>query len=229
MLTITTTEALTLVAAVITAGFMSVFGFPFRHYMCWYSWNRAGTVTGIVLYLLTAGVGGGLLGWAAAYLSGAEPTVLPDLNGVLFGLAGAVATRADFKSGPKRRFTNSPELRDAASALGFGITWISQLLDTLARHQAEQWYTNLPDSQLIQQAVRLQSHINARPRGEIENGTKKKMIKNLTATLMLLKDPETVVQARTQLTTYCSNIAVGEHVPRVRKFSQSTQPVPSAS
>jgi hypothetical protein len=57
---------MSLFTAMMTASVFALFGFPFRHYQCWFSFSRSGTVTGMVVYLGLAGGVGGLLGWLAA-------------------------------------------------------------------------------------------------------------------------------------------------------------------
>ena len=122
---------MSLFVAIIVAG---IFGFPFRYYQCWYSWSQLGTPLGIALYLTLAGAGGGFLGWGAAQLGGARPTSNPALNGILYGVGGALALRADFRSRPRSGAQN--ELRDTASILSTSMTWAANLLDDVAYRRA---------------------------------------------------------------------------------------------
>jgi hypothetical protein len=55
---------MSLLVAIVTASFFAIFGFPFLHYQCWFSWGRLSTALGSILYFLLAGGFGGLLvGW----------------------------------------------------------------------------------------------------------------------------------------------------------------------
>ena len=82
---------MSLLTAILTATVFALFGFPFRYYQCWFSFSRLGTAAGTVMYLGLAGGVGGLLGWLAAYLSNAQPTPNAALNGLLYGIGGALA------------------------------------------------------------------------------------------------------------------------------------------
>src|SRR4051794_37631014 len=91
---------MSLVMAMVTAAVFAIFGFPFRYYQCWFSFSKIGTTVGSALYLVLAGGGGGVLGWGLAQLAGVQPAQNPLLDGVLYGVAGALAPRADFGARP---------------------------------------------------------------------------------------------------------------------------------
>jgi len=94
---------MSLLIAIITASFFAIFGFPFLHYQCWFSWGRLSTALGSTLYFVLAGGFGGLLGWLAAQAANAQPSTEPLVNGFFYGVLGALALRADFGlAGPNR-------------------------------------------------------------------------------------------------------------------------------
>ena len=88
----------TFFAAMGASAVFAIFSFPFRLYQCWYSWNRLGTNLGLSLYLALAGGGGGGLGWLAATLAKASPTPIAVVNGIMFGIGGALVLRARVSS-----------------------------------------------------------------------------------------------------------------------------------
>src|SRR3954453_23122784 len=130
---------MSLLAAIATATVFALFGFPFRYYQCLFSFSRAGTALGTLVYLALAGGGGGLLGWAAAAVSRARPTPNDLLNGVLFGVAGALALRADFRARSKNSLPPAEQFKDARSALTTSINWTADQLDDIMYRKAEIW------------------------------------------------------------------------------------------
>jgi hypothetical protein len=107
---------MSLFTAIVTATVFALFGLPYKYYQCWFSFSRVGTVTGTVMYLSLAGGVGGLLGWLGAYLAHAQPTPNLALNGLLYGAAGTLALRAEFRTRSKE---TAPIFRpDAGRAFG---------------------------------------------------------------------------------------------------------------
>src|SRR3954468_20477914 len=92
---------MSLFTAIVTATVFALFGLPYKYYQCWFSFSWVGTVTGTVMYLSLAGGVGGLLGWLGAYLAHAQPTPNLALNGLLYGAAGTLALRAEFRTRSK--------------------------------------------------------------------------------------------------------------------------------
>src|SRR3954447_17805979 len=138
---------MSLLTAIVTATAFAVFEFPFRHYQCWFSFSKPGTAAGSAVYLAVAGAGGGVLGWGAAALSGATPTPNAAVNGLLYGVAGALALRADFAAKP-RPDAAPDQTGPARSVLRTSITWTAALLDDMTYRRAEGWLISLTDVDL---------------------------------------------------------------------------------
>ena len=209
-------RTLSLFVAIIVAGVFSVFGFPFRYYQCWYSWSQLGTPLGIALYLTLAGAGGGFLGWGAAQLGGARPTPNPALNGILYGVGGALALRADFRSRPRR--SGAPnELRDTASILSTSMTWAANLLDDVAYRRALEWFGALSDPDLMKEARRICAHITTQPARIVPDKTKKWLLGEFVPAMESLTEPMNRDDGRTRLFTFCAKYCIEEHMPKIRR------------
>ena len=127
---------MSLLIAVATATALAAFGVPYRHFQCWVSRARFRAVAFVFLYFALAGVGGGLVGWGSAQLAGTQIPGQLEAQGLVFGLAGSLALRADFRSGKpgaaERGRNRSPEIGNAASILGTSLRWTMTALDEIS-------------------------------------------------------------------------------------------------
>ena len=204
---------MSLLTAIAIATLFAIAGFPFRHYQCWFSFNKPGTTIGSIIYLIFAGGGGGLLGWGVAELSAARPTVNPLVNGVLFGIVGALALRADFTAGPKSDIVRH-HLADARSALTAGIKWTAALLDDLSSRRIDAWLSAMPDDQLCDEALRIKAHIDDQPPEIVPDRAKKAMYARLVPAMEQLDDPDRRSAGRAHLITFCSRYYIERHLPK---------------
>lgn len=204
--------ALALLTAIATATVFALFGFPFKYYQCWFSFSRLGTALGTLLYLALAGGGGGLLGWGVANLSHALPTPNEPLNGVLYGIGGALALRADFRTRPKGDVSSFDQFADARSALTTSINWTAEQLNDITYRKAEAWLSGLPDDQLSDEAWRIQAHI-ADARG-VNDKVKNRLLEQLVPAMEKLTRPTERSAGRAHLITFCSSYYRDEHLPR---------------
>ncbi len=201
---------MSLATAVVVATFFAIFGFPYVYYRCWYSWGRLGTVLGLALYLLLAGGGGGLTGWAVGRLANAAPTSSAAVNGALYGVAGALAVRADFRT----RRTKAPEqLRDVVSILGLSLDWTTALLDERTRQRALVWFTELNKDELQQGSFRIRAHLLNR---QVSDKLKKESLARFVGALEQLQSEkgEESEEGRALLATFSADYCVAEHLPR---------------
>jgi hypothetical protein len=210
---------MSLFTAIATATVFALFGFPFRYYQCWYSFSRVGTTVGTVLYLALAGGGGGLLGWAAAAVSHARPTPSDPLNGLLYGVAGALALRADFRARPKGSLPAPDQFKDARSALTASINWTADQLDDITYRKAETWLSSLPDDELSSEAWRVQAHVAAQP--DVSDKAKNEMSKKLVPAMEKLANPLEKRAGRAHLITFCASYYRKEHLPRTPRMVAS--------
>jgi len=213
---------MSLLVAVITASLFAVFGFPVKYYQCWFSWSRWGTTGGLLLYFILAGGGGGLIGWAAAALSKASPTDNAFLNGFFYGVAGALALRADV--GARPRSTRVDSLREAKSIFTTSINWTVELLDRISHKKALRWLGDLSDDELVLEAHHINAEIASLPAIEMLAGAKKEHLARLVpqmtalATEGLAADERSVTRAH--LMSFCAQFYKSEHMmklPRNRK------------
>ena len=207
---------MSLLVAIATASFFAIFGFPFLHYQCWFSWGRLSTALGSVLYFILAGGFGGLLGWLAGQAAHAQPSTEQWINGFFYGVLGALALRADFGLARTKQATNmsSPQLLDAQSILGIGLRWTNELLDARSARRAERWLYTLDDDALLENALRINAHIAAR--ADIADKAKKAMQSRLVPAMAMVRDanPDKRLEGRTLVAQFCVNYAVSEHLPK---------------
>lgn len=213
---------MSLLVAILTASVFAVFGLPYQHYQCWFSFSRVGTIAGTFLYFLLAGAGGGAVGWAVAYVAKADPTGNLVLNGVLYGIAGALAMRADFAAGP-RPDTRPPsstgahdQLAGARSALTLGIKWTTTLLDVVAARRAEAWLITLTDAELSQEALRVQADITGQPGTVVSDTIKKRLFAMLVGEMEHLNEDNDRIRlaARAQLIGFCTRYYTERHLAK---------------
>lgn len=209
-----------LVTAVAVATVFGFFSLPYRNYHCWWSWTRAGAITFTGIFLLLSGGGGGLLGWGAATLSKASPTGSPAMNGILYGLAGALALRADLRAGPAGQgesehshLTNGP-LSGSRSALGLALTWTTTGLYDKTRHSAESWYRARSNDELIGESQRLKAYLLE---AGVSEEFKIEFLKRLTEAVTKLRSTDSSKQreGRILLSTFAASYCAGEYVPKV--------------
>lgn len=207
---------MSLLVAIVTASFFAIFGFPFLHYQCWFSWGRLSTALGSVLYFILAGGLGGLLGWLAAQTAHAQPSTEPLVNGFFYGVLGALALRADFGLARTKQATGMsfPQLLDAQSILGIGLRWTNELLDARSARRAERWLYTLDDDTLLENALRINAHITDRT--DIADKAKKTLQSRLVPAMAMVRDadPDKRLEGRTLVAQFCVNYAVSEHLPK---------------
>jgi hypothetical protein len=211
---------MSLVTAVAVATVFALFGFPFQYYWCWFSFSRLGATLGTLLYLVLAGGGGGLLGWGGAQVGHVMLTTSVAFNGVLYGLAGSLALRADFRNPPKRSARSAPRpapaaadsLTDARSALSASIKWTADLLDRVAEQKAKAWLLSMSDQELSAEALGIQAEI-AQDR-TINDRAKKELLGQLVPNMEKLTKPAENNEGRAQLVAFCSTYYRENH--RVR-------------
>lgn len=210
---------MSLTVAIATAAAFAVFGFPFRLYRCWYTWSRVGTNVGVAIYLVIAGGGGGLLGWLAApQLVAVSPYEW--LNGVLAGLAGSLALRADFRLHQSRA---DRSVQSAASALGKGIDWCTGLLDEATRHHAEQWLRSLDGDALLVVVATLVVDLRNKPAAEVSPAVKRRMLKAAVDAMQVVRSDvadDRLIEARAQLDHFCLEYIVGQHIAKPAQLPQ---------
>lgn len=211
----------TLPIAIAAAAVIAVFSFPFRLYQCWYSWNRLGTNLGLLLYLAIAGIGGGFIGWLTATLTSTRPTSFELVNGVLFGIGGALILRADFR--PLVSLSNGPRqaspskfvpLREATSALSASLNWVAALQDDLLARRAQRSLDASPDDALARQAYSIAAHIGNRK--DCTQAAKNKMGEKLTTAMVSLrKQSDDREEARAQIIAFCTSYITEQHLPKM--------------
>jgi hypothetical protein len=220
---------MSLLTAIVTATVFALFGFPFRYYQCWFSFSRVGTVTGTAMYLALAGGVGGLLGWFPWYLSGAHATQNAALSGLLYGVAGALALRVEFRTRHKGAGPAGDQLKDAHSALTKGINWTAELLDDTTYRRAEAWLLSLPDDLLNSEAWRIQAHIAQQPPQAVSDKVKNHMFAKLVPAMEKLNIPAENTAGRAHLVTFCAAYYRNEHLPRTPGRIASTDRVDASS
>ncbi len=153
--------------AVLAATVFAVFVRPFSDYHYWFSWSRRALVVGVLIYLLLGGAAAGALGWLAgvALVGNVRPS-LTLMQGISFGLIGALAVRAELGSkGPPPLSRVSEDGRtDFArpfTLLELGTTWTFGMIDVLVDRAVERWFKDLTDRQLLQIAAELAVRIQS--------------------------------------------------------------------
>ena len=216
---------MTLLVAIVTAAVFAVFGLPYQHYQCWFSFSRIGTIVGTFLYFLLAGGGGGTVGWAVATLANADPTSNIVLNGVLYGITGALALRADFAAGP-RPDTTGDRFADARSALTLGIKWTTTLLDVVAARRAEAWLIDMSDEQLSQEALRVHADIKEQPDTLVSDKVKIENFERLVGWMEQLggDDDRLAWAARAQLIKFCIRYYTERHLAKTPSCGHAGAP-----
>ena len=200
-----------MVAIAVAAAF-AVFGFPFRFYQCWFSWSRVGAPAGVLLYMTLAGGGGGLIGWLTAYLADVPGSAVPAIDGLFYGVAGALAVRADFRTG-SHPVRPPHEIRGAASLLGKGIEWSTGLLDDVTRRRVKRWLEGRTDDQLLAVALDLVHEI--RENRAVPPSTKKTIGKQAVDAMQALSDNDggqRHAEARSRLTHFCLSQIINQHM-----------------
>jgi hypothetical protein len=204
---------MSLLTAIVVATLFAIPGFPFRHYQCWFSFNKLGATLGLIIYLIFAGGGGGLLGWGVAQLGSVNPAANPLVSGAVFGIGGALALRADFTAGPQSDIVRR-HLGDARSALTAGIKWTAALLDDVSSRRIEAWLSAMPDDQLCDEALRIKAHIDEQPSEIVSDRAKKTMYARLVPAMEQLDQPDHRASGRAHLITFCSRYYIERHLPK---------------
>ena len=206
-----------LLVAISTCGVLSIFGFPFRHYQSWYSWSPLTTNGLLALYAALGACGGGGLGWGLAALAHAEPTQLPALNGVLFGLGGMVTLCADWK--PEKFATNAlkgmptgAQLRDASTILAKAVGWIAAALDESAHRRMLVWLRSLPDADLMEVGWLVHAEVESRPGTTV--AARRQLLAGLVPQMERLASRQELSAARAHLASFCATYFVQQHCPK---------------
>ena len=148
--------------AVLAATLFAAVLLPFRDYHYWFSWSRPALLIGALLYFVFAGLFAGGLGWLIGHASKALPTEYVLVNGLVFGVAGALAVRADLgakKPLDRPRGAKQGDLAPAVSLLSLGTSWTLAMMDKLVDQQIERWFDNLGDEELLKNALVLVQRI----------------------------------------------------------------------
>ncbi|ROP30118.1 hypothetical protein [Couchioplanes caeruleus] len=204
---------MSLVLAMLTAAVFAVFGFPFSSYQFWHSWSRKGFFAGFACYLVLAGAGGGFVGWLPAQLGILTPTENGLINGVIFGVAGSLAVRADFGG---RGAAGPAESRRAASLIGKGIDWTAAMLDQVARRSIENWAKKLSDGELLEVTLDLVYGIGEASPAAVPGRTKQTTLKAITEAMAALGSGKTEqrAEARARLTQFCLHYLCARRTPK---------------
>lgn len=210
------------VSILVGVGF-AMFGFPYQHYQCWFSFGKSSTIVGTGLYLVLAGGGGGLLGWAVAMIANAHPTDKEALNGIIYGITGALAFRADFKTGTKSPRGGTDLLRDARSALAASIRWTVDFLDDKTYRKAKEWLTQMSDQELVVAARDVQAEIVTPGRHPVSDKTRDQLCRSLVPAMELLSDSRTKAEGRAHLITFCARYYQKEHLPKTQPLASNGQ------
>ena len=205
---------MSIVAALTVSAIFAVFGFPYRFYQCWYSWSHKGAAAGLLIYILFAGFGAGLLGWLPAHVGQVTPTGNPWVDGMIFGAAGSLAVRADFST----KATWEPrEAHHVASILGKGIEWSTELLDHVLRREASIYLYSLQDRELLAVTRDLIYEIKAKPTAMVPKIAKAAVMKKVVEAMRTFStDPSTDRrdEARGRLIHFCLEYMVRERVAK---------------
>ena len=207
---------MTLASAMVTSALLSAIGAPYSRWLCWFSWSAFGALFGTAVYLVIGAVAG-VVGVASGQgLFKAQPTSNDFLDGVLYGLAGALAFRADFRITQRRansyaRKTAQGQLSDALSVLSLGLQWVSDALDGWTRRRVEVWLSGLGRRHLSRLAFRVSSRISADL--EIPTSAKKTFQDSLVPALEDLNnsDPETSDAGRQRLEGFLAQLIIDYH------------------
>lgn len=184
---------------------------------------------GSALYLLIAGGGGGALGWGAAALTNLEPTRDPVLNGVLYGVAGALALRADFGARPTPD-TAPDQVTQARSILTASINWAAGMLDDNTARRAESWLAAMPDHRLADEAHRVHADILEQPDTIVSDLAKNEMSSRLVPAMEQLNDDAHRAAGRAHLIAFCTRYFTERHLlknPSGPQRDQVRQPAPA--
>ncbi len=208
---------MSLFMAVVTATVFAIFGPPYVRLQCWFSWSRAGTIIVVVLYLILAGGGGGFLGWLAAQYLKAAPTESPIVNGVLYGVGGALVLRADFAS--SRPTTVSAidanrHVADVSSLLGASLQWVTGMLDTNTKRCVAKWLAGLSNKELLAQALRINAAI---VQSDVGDDAKKTLQAQFVPAMEQVNSSDETIRAegRALLEHFCMTYTAKEHLAKV--------------
>jgi hypothetical protein len=206
---------MTLAAAMITSALLSAIGAPYSRWLCWFSWSRSGAMLGTAVFLAIGAVAG-VVGVASGQgLFKAQPTSNDFLDGVLYGLAGALAFRADLRIAQRRPSTSARnaqgQLSGPLSVLSLGLQWVSDALDEWTRRRVEVWLSGLNPRHLSRLAFRVSSRISADL--EIPTSAKKTLQDSLVPAMEDLnnRDPQTSESGRQRLEGFLAQFIVDYH------------------
>ncbi|MEV5963345.1 hypothetical protein AB0L70_16360 [Kribbella sp. NPDC051952] len=219
---------MTLLVSVLTATLFAVFGPPYVLYQYWFTWTPIGTIVGTVIYLALAGGGGGFLGWFAAEVAmKASPTQNPWVDGIIYGIAGSFALRADFSSRHVRSTSpHQTEMTKAASLLNASLKWTTSLLDTRADRAIETWVNHLPIKSLLTEAYKVTARIN---RQEIDDKAKNALNTRLVEAMELARSAGVKQEeGRSRVRDYVAEFMSANHTPRPGVM-RSPKPAPKPS
>lgn len=208
---------MTLLAAMITSGLFAILGPPYGHYLCWFSWSRTGAIIGTATYLLVAGAGGGLLGFVAGrtFLN-ANPTANPWLDGLCYGIAGAVALRADFRTTQKQSqpaHAIQSELPDAKSLLSKALQWTGSALDTWTLRKVERWLSGLDDTAVLDQGGTASARIaNMQLTAPVKTTLQKALVPAMEE--MRSSNAQVKNLARKRVEQFIATFTINHHLPK---------------
>lgn len=200
-----------LLLAVLVASVMAVMGTPFRTYESWWSWNRPAAVGGLVLYFLGAGGGAGVVGWLSGRVSGALASQAWWIQGVGYGLAGAALVRAGVRVKPNDVHARGSEVEQTVSALGYVLSWATELLDDQAQKSAHAWFVTLIDDDLLFQSQQIKAHLLRR---DISDSVKKSTAKTFVEAAKKVRIDADRDEGRAQLADFCAVYVAKQHMSK---------------
>jgi len=146
-----------------------------------------------------------------ANISNAQPASSPAVSGVLYGVGGALALRADFRPRQQRLGVGAA----AASLLAKGLLWTERALDEISVRRAEAWLRGLDDDALIEEAYFISANIQLSK--SVPSRAKETNLKLLIPAMEKVRDTRTEgnrMEGRAQLGSFCSRYMITEHLAK---------------
>lgn len=231
---------MSLTVAILTAAVLSILGFKTTSWQYWLTWARGSTLLGTAVYLVVAGGAGGLIGWWVAQLANADPPGGLLANGFFYGVAGALALRADFSLGkPAPGGTqdisvvdnsSNPQVKGALAALGAAMGWAHDFFNMRASRAVENWYRRLDQPSVLEMASRISTKIQELP---IDDAAKVVQLKSFApaAAKMRGADATAAAEASHTMIQFCVNYTCLEQLAKpadgALRFKSETADHPS--
>jgi len=152
----------------------------------------------------------------AGHVTHAKPTDSLAMNGFIYGAAGALTLRADFR--PRRQAaTKVPQAIDqqaATSILAVGLAWAEEALNEISERRIKAWHSGLNDDCLVGQAFDIYSQIK---QDQVTPIRARKQTMALIVDVMdqvRSKDEEVHLEGRAYLINFCTTYVLKQHNPR---------------